>query len=173
MPFAITKDDKNIILEAYMGDPGAGGGSTVYGDVTIPVKPAPSEDWAISEFVPVANWSGRGGDIPLAGDSTNFYDSYGKVVYVDEGSSGPHYDPPPYQSNDGALMFHDLVTGETKKLLEEVDTSYEITAVDEKNGILKFKATKYTYPEGCDRETPVLYSDCVKGSIVERSMPLP
>lgn len=171
VPLAITKDDSNIILEAHMGDPGAGGGSINYGYVMIPIKPAPDGEWADKDFTPIANWSGV--DFPFGGDFVNFYDSYGKVVYVDEGSKDPHYDAPPYRSNDGAIVFRNLVTGEVKKLVEETDTSYEITKVDEKNKVLKFKATKTIYPTGCDREDPTSPSSCGNNSTTERLIPLP
>lgn len=171
VPFAITKDNTKIILEANMDDPGAGGGSVDYGYAMISIKPAPSKDWAINDFQPVANLSTVG--FPFAGDFVHFYDSYGKVVYIDEGNKSPHYDPPPYESNDGAIMFRNLATDEIKKLLEETDTSYEITELDEKNGVLKFKAIKHIYSKGCDREIPVSYSDCVKNSMTERTISLP
>jgi len=140
VPFAITKDDNNIILKAHMTDPGAGGGSVDYGYAMIPIKSATNEDLVINDFSPIANWSAV--DFPFVGGSIHFYDSYGKVVYTDESDKTPHYSAPPYLSNDGVIMFRSLITNNEKKILEEIDTSYEIVSINEINKIMKFKATK-------------------------------
>lgn len=169
VPFAITKDDNNIILKAHMGDPGAGGGSVDYGYAVIPVKEAMGENEIINSFLPVANWSAA--DFPFIGGFIHFYDSYSKVVYVNESNKTPHNSAPPYLSNNGAIMFHNLVINDIKKILEEVDTSYEIISVDEKNKILKFKAIKYTFSNDCPREEDSL--SCAKKKITERTIQLP
>jgi hypothetical protein len=181
VPIAITKDNNNIILDAEMGSPGAGGGSVDYGYAMIPITPAPEINWVIKDF-----WF-------IATHSAHFYDSFSKVVYVDEGEKIPHYSVPG-PSNDGAIVFrnlemesnkdfystaftgykrpgfktpNDVMAGGAGKILEEENTSYEIIGLDENNGILSFKATVYIFSDDCSDQY------CAEKSTIERSIPLP
>lgn len=158
IPIAITKDDNNIILDAHMGEPGAGGGSVDYGYAIIPIKPAPNINFLIDNFPSIAT------------RSAYFYDSFGKVVYIDEGANTPHYSMPG-PSNSGSIKFRNLITNDPKTILEEEDTSYEIAGLNEKSGTLNFKATKYYFSEKCPREEGAQY--CAQTSITERSLQLP
>lgn len=185
VPFAITKDNNNIILNAEMGDPGAGGGDVNYGYAMIPIKPAPGPNWVIKDFFFIAT------------RSAHFYDSFSKVVYVDEGEKTPHYSMPG-PSNNGSIVFrnlnmesnkdfyataytgykrsgfktpNDVMAGGAEKILEEGNTSYKIIGLDENNKILRVKATVYSFSDNCPREEDALY--CAEKSTVERSIPLP
>ncbi|MBU1045922.1 hypothetical protein KJ616_02240 [Patescibacteria group bacterium] len=150
LPYAIVKDDSGVILDTCKGSPGAGGGSVDPGYQILSFKTKQS-DW-------------------IANSSAHFYDSFGKVVYVAEGDKTPHYSMPG-PSNDAAIYFKNLVSGGESTLLEEEDTNYEITSLDEKLGILNFKATKYYFSEECPREEDAL--SCAEKSITDRSVNLP
>ena len=158
-PYAITKDNANIILDAWMGDPGAGGGNVDYGFAIIPLKPIAQKDRYDEKDFPY-----------IATRSAHFYDSFGKVVYVTEGDNTPHHSIPG-PSNNAQIAFRDLTTGQTKTLLEEQDTSYEIEKIDEKSGILVMQTTKYKFSSACPRGEDS--QDCAKKNTSERTITLP
>lgn len=167
VPFAISKDDKNIILVAHMESPGAGGSSQDYGYIMLPIQPAPNKNYILVERLPANKvWT----SIHIATRSAHFYDSFGKVVYVDEGDNTPHYDMPG-PSNNATLMFRNFVTGDNKKILAEKDTSYEIVSLDEKSQSLEIKATHYTFSAKCLREQSGLY--CADKTVTDQTIKLP
>jgi len=159
LPYALTKDDSKVILDAWMGSPGAGGGDVDYGYAAIPVKQAPNNDYVISDFPQIAT------------RSAIFYDSFGKVVYVDEGNNTPHYSMPG-PSNDGAIVFQNLVGNvPLQKILEETDTSYSLIRLDEKKGILSVNVTKYQFSTKCPREEDGQF--CAGKTVTVRSIMVP
>ena len=159
-PFAITEDDQRILLTAYMGDAGAGGGSVDYGYSMIPLKPITDTNYTMPEFK------------ILAPRNAHFYDSYSKVVFTDEGNNTPHFIPPPYTSNNAALIYVSLKNNESRKtILEEKDKSYEILALDKQKKLLKLKVTSYTYTKDCPREEDALR--CAEKKYTYRTITLP
>jgi hypothetical protein len=139
MPAFVTKDDAHVILRAFMFSPGAGGGSVDYGYGLLPLQEVPVTADPVADVPRVATYQ------------TAFYDNYGKVVFVDEGSNTPHIDKPG-PSNDAALKYQDLVTGEKKTLLEEKDTSYKLFGVDDQTKKMTFEATTYRFSTSCPRQ---------------------
>ena len=141
-PVAFTKDDTKIIMCAEMGDPGAGGSLVSYGCDLLPIKPVtPSEKEAY-----LWTQSHPGNEV----DTQFMYDSNGKTIYTEQGNKTPHHSQPG-PGTSSVIMFRDLTTNVTKRLLEETDTTYALEALDEKKGTLTFEATKYRFPSGCIR----------------------
>jgi hypothetical protein len=150
LPYEIIKDDSKVILKGCMGSPGAGGSYAELGYEAL--------SFSNKEINQIADLGAY------------FYDSFGKVVYVTEGNKTPRYSMPG-PSNDAAIHFRNLVQGEDKTILEEEDTSYKITSLYEKIGVLNFEATKYTFSQECPREESAMY--CAEKSITNRSIKLP
>lgn len=159
VPFAITKDDQSILLKAVMGSPGAGGGSIHYGYAEIPFKLNEQPNTPITDF-PI-----------IATSLAHFYDSFGTVIYIEEGENTP-VTPKPGPGNNSVLMWRNLVTGEKRILSNEKDTSYEILELDEKKGIINFKAIQYQFSDTCLRESESALS-CAKKTTTLRSFELP
>lgn len=135
-PVALTKDDKHIILNAKMMNPGAGGGSVDYGYAKVSTIPTKSEGRI---FIP------KEFDF-VATRSAHFYDSYGQVAYVDESRNSPAC-AAPGPTNDGALVVKNIVTSQ-KKVTEAKNTVYEITGFDEGTSTLTYTATTFTPVNG-------------------------
>ncbi|HLW55308.1 MAG TPA: lysozyme inhibitor LprI family protein [Candidatus Angelobacter sp.] len=151
VPVAFTRDGRQIILMAWMGSPGAGGGAVNYGYEAM---------------------TRQGGRKPLAPSGAMFYDEFGKVVYTRSSDKLPAYSQPGPESNDGILAVKDLGTLAERTLLEEADTSYQILKVNEKNHALSLRATRHEFGPGCPRtEEDALR--CSKKTSQERQIPLP
>lgn len=158
VPFAIAKDNQSILLKAYMFSPGAGGSSVDYGYAQISLKPAPSTS-SLNDFP------------TLATPGAHFYDSFGKVIYIEEGENTP-VTQKPGPGNNSIIMWRDLITGEKRILLEETDMSYQIVALDEKNDTFEIKATEHAFSNTCPRDSDgALF--CSKKITKLRSIELP
>lgn len=126
IPIAISKDDGHVVFEAHMGSPGAGGGSVTMGYASLSLA-SPEYD-ACGYMTPkkIAN-------------QVYFYDNFSKALfYSEEKNVPPSERPGPYYNS--AIKFTNIITGETKTLLVEPNTIYEITNIDEKLGIVNFKS---------------------------------
>lgn len=143
LPYAITKDDKNIILKSYMADSGAGGADIDYGYAMIAI---PTDKIAGERFIDIPESS------KIATSSALFYDAFGKVIYVDEGvNTPPNFKPGP--SLDSVVAFRNLQTGAiARNLMEEKDTLYEIAGINEKTNTFTFKSTSLIFSSACPRE---------------------
>jgi hypothetical protein len=159
-PYAVSKNDDKIIVDGWMGDPGAGGSGVDLGYATISVIP--------SEAV---KSDGSLNYTKIAERNAFFYYDFGKVVYVGEGDKTPDYSKPGPQTNSGAIIVYDISTGETTKLLEEHDTSYKITGIEEAKGSVYFEATKYTFSSDCPRQEDGQI--CAEKSVIDRNVSLP
>ncbi len=155
VPLAFTRDDKNIILDAWMGSPGAGGGTIDLGYAIIPRS--------------TVNGTSKDKE-PLAPRSALFYDSFGKMVYLDRSTKLPQYSQPGPTSNDGRIIRRDLVTLNTHPLLEEADTTYQLVDIDEKRSTLHIKATRHQFSTACPRAEDGLI--CSIKITRERTLPL-
>jgi len=68
-----------------------------------------------------------------------FYDNISKALfYSEEKNVPPSERPGPYYNS--AIKFINIMTTETKTLLEEPNTIYEIINVDEESGVVSFKS---------------------------------
>lgn len=126
IPIAISKDNNHIIFKAHMGSPGAGGGSVtlVYAYSSL----APNKYDACGYIDPqkIAN-------------QAYFYDNSSKSLFLAEENNVPASEKPGPDYNS-AIKFINIITGETKTLLEESNTIYEITNIDEQTGVVNFKS---------------------------------
>ena len=150
VPIAITKDNKNIILEAYMGDPGAGGGSVTLGYA----------------YLPFSSGKGKCGYLVPneISDYAYFYDGFSKSLFYVEGDNTPKNDDFTSRSYDSAIKYYNTTTGESKVILDELNSIYKITGIDEKAGVFYFKSCSWQkYKYTCDTNL----------STKERSMVLP
>jgi hypothetical protein len=158
MPFAITKDDHNIILDAWMGDAGAGGGAQDYGYGMISVEEG-GEGMVTSDYARIAT------------RQAFFYDNYGKVVYLDNSDKMPQYPQPGPRHNSGALFYRDLVTNEPRIIWEEENTTFDLLAIDVVAKKVILIATKYEFTETCPKSEDGYY--CAKKTTTARTIPLP
>jgi len=158
MPLALTQDDSNIILEAWMGSPGAGGGMVHYGYAMMPVTPATSVTTSPEITV-------------IAPHGAVFYDDYGKVVYLDNSDNMPQYPQPGPRHNSGALFFRDLINSEETVLLEEENTTYELEAVDTLRQMIALTAIEYEFNDTCPKDENGYY--CAGTTYELRVVPLP
>ena len=175
IPIGLTKDNKKIVLSATMGSPGAGGGGIDYGYAMISL-PSGNQSYEIIDNKNDGRYSNF-----IATRSSLFYDTYSKVVYVDEGENSPHFSQPGPENN-GKIVYGDLISDTHKTLLEEEYTSYKIIKVFESLSVLEFEATKYTIPSGCSAIELFefgygnwidLIPDCVVRTITTRTIELP
>jgi hypothetical protein len=143
VPLALTKDDKNIVLKAWMGSPGAGGGAVDLGYSKI-LLTAKAETFA-GETLP-----------HLASAAAVFYDSYGKVVSLEESNRTFDWSQPGRNPNQGAVIYRDLVSGEAKTLADGADTSYEIRGFDEQERVLSLQLIRYSFDAECPRADKTL-----------------
>lgn len=154
IPIAFTKNDRYIVLKAWMGSPGAGGGAVDYGYELLPPD------------------VGTKGKMAVAPQGAVFYDHFGKVVYTEDSDKLPRFSQPGPRSNDGLIMVKNLATLQASRVLEQPDTTFEIVKADEKNHILDIRATKHVFSAGCPRGAEdSLY--CSKKTVHERQIPLP
>jgi len=158
MPMALTRDDQNIILRAWMGAPGAGGGMVNYGYAIMAVQAAVNDTTS-----PVLS--------TIAPACAVFYDDYGKVVYLGNSDSMPQYPQPGPSHNSGALYFRDLVTNNVSKILEEKNTTYELAKVDTVKKMIKLTATEYEFSDTCPKDENGYW--CAKRTSSTRTVPLP
>lgn len=174
IPMAFTSDDRHIILQVWMGDPGAGGGMVNYGYHVIarsgktgkrsPLAPADTDFYYRPDAAhpDEEKWSRS---------KTLFYDDFGKVVYTVNSPKLPLFSLPGPQSNSGRLMVKDLTTLKERIVLEKKDTTFEVLTVDEKNRTLKLRATRHRFTTDCPREEDALI--CSKKTFEEFQIPLP
>jgi hypothetical protein len=126
MPIAISKDDSHILFEAQMGSPGAGGGSVTMGYAYLSLESVKYDDCGYLDPEKIAN-------------QVYFYDNFSKVLFYSEEKNVPSSERPgPYYNS--AIKFINIITAETKTLLEESNTIYEIIDIDEKLGVVNFKS---------------------------------
>lgn len=132
VPYAIRGDNKAIILDAWMGSPGAGGGSTNYGYALMPIRIA-------SKSSVVNNYILRG----IATSNAVFYDHFSKVIYIDEGGKTPPCGKPG-PTNDAIIYYRNLLHPSKKRILaDKPNTVYSNIKVDEVNKTISFVATSY------------------------------
>ncbi len=156
VPIAFSKDEKNIILDAWMGSPGAGGGSVDYG-----------YDW-----IPASTTNGTNKDLVyLAPRATFFYDAYGKMVYLMSSPDLPMYSQPGPSSNDGEIMSEDLATMQRRTALMEPDTTYKLISLDEPGHTATIEKTHHTFTASCPRQEDALY--CTQKTTSVQKMLLP
>lgn len=169
IPMAFTKDDKHIVLQVWMGDPGAGGGMVDYG-YDVMARDGSTEKKAPLAPGTTAFYYGKDGEASIS--KTLFYDDFGRVVYTVNSPDLPEFTRPGPPSNSGRLMVKDLTTLKERRVLEEKDTTFEVLAADERNRTLTIRATKHSFTAICPRDDEgALY--CSKKTIRERQIPLP
>src|SRR5215472_13183403 len=154
VPVAFTKNGRNIILKAWMGSPGAGGGMVNYGYEIMPRDGGTSQRSA------------------LAPNGAVFYSDFGMVAYTKDSKKLPAFTQPGPESNDGLLVVKDLATMTERPVLEEPDTTFTILRADEKNRVLTIRATQHAFSSSCprDQDDSLL---CSKKTSRERQIPLP
>jgi hypothetical protein len=158
VPFAFTRDDRWILLRAWMFSPGAGGGAVDYG-------------------VGVIARTTRQGDSPVEVRSfpardPSFYADLGCAIGLAASTKTPTYSQPGFPSdNGGALVTVDLATLKTRTLLEERDTTYSVERIDEKSGTIDVRAAKHTFGNDCPRGDGAL--SCSTSTSAKRTLALP
>jgi hypothetical protein len=158
VPFAFTRGDRFVLLRAWMFPPGAGGGAVDYG-------------------VGAVASSTRGGPSPLHVEplparDPSFYADFGCAIGLAASNKTPTYTQPGFPSNNGgALVTIDMDTLRTHALLEERDTTYSVTHLDEKAGTLDVDVAKHTFGKDCPREEGAL--SCAASTHATRRIPLP
>lgn len=143
IPYALRGDNKAITLDAWMGDPGAGGGSTDYGYALMPILLA-SKSTVINHSIV------RG----IATRNAVFYDHFNKVIYIDEGGKTAAC-AKPGPTNDAVIFYRNLLHPTKKRILaEQPNTTYSHINVDEVNKTVSFIATRYLNlpPDECPQE---------------------
>lgn len=141
-PIAFTKDDEKLVMCSVMGDPGAGGSGISYGCLLLPLEPLDGKEFYL--------WQSAS-ELPSSYVNPIFsYDAMGKTIYTTQGNKTPHHSQPG-PSTASVIMYRNLVTNTTKKLLEETDTTYLLKSIDEKASTLTFEATKYKFTASCPR----------------------
>jgi uncharacterized protein len=154
VPVAFAKNGRNIILKAWMGSPGAGGGLVNYGYETMPRDGGTSQR---SELAP---------------NGAVFYSDFGMAVYTKDSSKLPAFTQPGPPSNNGLLVAKDLATLKERPVLEEPDTTFEILRADERNHTLTIRATQHVFSASCPRNQDDSLL-CSKKTARERQIPLP
>ncbi|HEU0051497.1 MAG TPA: hypothetical protein VFQ60_05610, partial [Patescibacteria group bacterium] len=147
LPLAVTPDDKHLVLDAWMQSPGLGGGAIDYGFSLLPLTPANPNHVNLGDPA-LTN--------TIASRSAQFYNAFSKVVWLDNSDQTPAYSQPGPQSNDGAVLFRNLINGQTSTLLSEPDTTYKFLAFHEKGKKLEIEVTKYSYTKACPRAEDAL-----------------
>jgi hypothetical protein len=158
VPFAFTRDDRWILLRAWMFSPGAGGGAVDYGVAVIARSTRRGESPIDVQPLPVRDLS--------------FYADYGCAIGLGASDRTPTYSQPGFPSNNGgALVAVDLATLQPRTLLEEPDTTYAVKRFDEKAGAIDVEVTRHTFGKDCPREEGTL--GCSLASASRRTVPLP
>ncbi len=126
LPIAIAKDDNHIIFKAHMGSRGLGGGVVTLGYAYSSLA---SSDYDACGYI----------DPQKIANVVYLYDNFSKALFLTEENNVPASEKPglDYLS---AIKFLNIVTGETKTLLEEPNTIYEIINIDEQKGVVNFKS---------------------------------
>jgi hypothetical protein len=165
VPFAFTRDDRWILLRAWMFSPGAGGAAVDYGLGIIPVltTPPPRVSTTLRQsrrraVAPSAQDEKAPLTVqPLPVRDPTFYAQMGCAIGLANSDKTPSYMQPGYPSdNGGALVAVDLATMKQHTLLEERDTTYSVDRLDEKAGVLDIEVTRHTFGKNCPREEGAL-----------------
>lgn len=157
VPFAFSNNDSTILLDAWMGSPGAGGSSVDYGYAQIPVR---AGDIQHPEITPTF----------VATRYAFFYKDNSMVLYTDEGKNTPStIQPGP--SNHAALISRDIQTGIKTTLLKEKNTSYQILHIDEQQKEARIEKTSYIFGNTCPEQDGNL--DCANKVVTKITIPLP
>lgn len=156
VPFGFTKDDRQLLLEPWMGSPGAGGSSVSLGHQIMPATGAGATAQAQL----------------LAPDQVVFYDGNGKMVYLDNSDRLPSYSQPGPRINAGTVKWKDLTTGQERTLLEEKDTSYQLDGGISRDGkTLQYTAIKHRFTSDCPRVPESL--SCSQKTSSQQTLVLP
>jgi hypothetical protein len=143
VPYAVSGDNKSIILDAWMGSPGAGGGAIDYGYALLPIS-------AVNKHAVINTYILR----KIATRNAVFYDNFSRVIYIGEGGKTAKCDKPGPSNN--AVIFYRNLSHPTKKkvLTEEPNTTYSNLRINEANKTVSFIATTYTNlpPNSCPQE---------------------
>jgi hypothetical protein len=158
VPFAFSRDDRWVLLRAWMFSPGAGGGAVDYGVGVIAAS------------------TRRGGspiDVqPFPVRDPSFYADFGCAIGLGASDQTPSYTQPGFPSNNGgALVAVDLATLKPRMLLKERDTTYVVKRLDEKAGTLDVEVTRHGFGKDCPREEGAL--GCSTASTSRRTIALP
>lgn len=154
VPIAFTKNDEYVVLKAWMGSPGAGGGMVDYGYEILPLD------------------LGTKGKMAVAPNGAVFYDHFGRVVYTEDSDKLPAFSQPGPRSNDGLLVVKDLATLQVSRVLEQPNTTFEIVKADEQNHTLAIRATTHVFSANCPRDAEDSLH-CSKKTARKRQIPLP
>jgi hypothetical protein len=159
VPFGFSRDDRQILLRAWMLPPGAGGGAAEYG------------------YGVVAR-STQGRDVPiriveLGARDPVFYSGFGCAIGVTGSTKTPSYPQPGFPlDNGGALVVIDLATLRWRTVLEEPDTTYAVEAVDERAGTARVAVTRHRFRRDCPRAGQGALA-CSEKSSTTRTVALP
>ncbi len=156
MPFAWSKDDRWLIVKDVILGLGAGGSATRPAYRTLDIAKGDN----VNEQKPVF----------LATDSADFYDTFGKVIYLDQGDKSVKYIQPG-PPNNSKVVYKNILGGQTKVLLEDPDTEYELTGIDSEKKVETYQATKYTFDDKCPRADG--NQDCAKKETTDGEIELP
>jgi len=158
VPFAFSRDDRWLLLRAWMFPPGAGGGAVDYGVGVIARSTRRGSSPVDVEPFPVRDPS--------------FYADFGCAIGLGASDQTPSYSQPGFPSNNGgALAVVDLATLQTRTLLEERNTTYAVKGLDEKAGTLDVEVTRHRFGKDCPREEGAL--GCSATSTSRRTLALP
>jgi len=127
IPIAIFKDDSHILFKGKMGAPGAGGGTDTMGYAYLSLASVEYDDCGYLSLE------------GISADIAYFYDNFSKALFYSEEKNVPPSERPGYYYNS-AINFINIMTTESKILLEEPNTIYEIINVDEESGVVNFKS---------------------------------
>lgn len=163
VPVYLTSDNQKIILDAWMGSPGAGGGDVDYGFAIINMPSQESE-----EIIPINDSNF------IATNSAIFYNNYDNVVYLEESEKSPQFSKPG-PINSGKVISRNLINNIEKIILEEPYSSYDIKTID--NNILSYEETHYSIPKNCEavnssNEWIGITLDCVLKTITIKNINL-
>jgi hypothetical protein len=166
VPFALTRDDRWILLRAWMFSPGAGGGAVNYGIGVIARPPRPMRE----SVRPRGDSRVEVKALPARDPS--FYADYGCAIGLAASDKTPTYSQPGFPSdNGGALVAVDLATLQTRPLLQEGDTTYSVERLDEKAGTIDVRVAKHTFGKDCPRGDGAL--SCSTSTSTRRTLALP
>lgn len=159
VPFAFTRGDAWILLRAWMFSPGAGGGAVDYGAGVIARTTS-----SASAPIDVQSFPAR---------AERYYAGFGCAIGVAGSDKTPSYMQPGFPAdNGGALVVVDLTTLRPRTLLEEPDTTYAVTRVDEKARAVDVEVTRHAFGKDCPRSDDGALS-CSTGTTVKRRLALP
>jgi hypothetical protein len=158
LPQAITPDGKTVILRAWMGSPGAGGGLVDFGYSAINMSP----------YDHVLETSA----LPrLASKYAIFYDDWSKVISLEEGANAPDWAQPGRSPNQATVIYRNLMTGEKKTVAAEPETTYEFVDFDEAGKTLTIQSQKHVFGSECPAAGMTL--DCSTVTATNTTISLP